>query len=670
MFKPLSLLIHRTPWWGLLLGGLATLALLALFAAPLQVFRLTNQADTPQQRRAIQQEINQAFKNGGLGVAEGVLGAMRDRAQDPERQRELDHALAEIARARGETLDSANEIEQAAREAAQEALEAAQLAAQEALDTARDTLQTVRETREQALEKLREKGLATTSTEQSFDGLINDATHKEQAAQAALEAIIARSRDEAVRQHAAQQPVAPPAVPGNASAPQPPIPPVPPLSPELRENIRHTVAGDMWRAGIGSALILAFIPLFVMLLIAKYFIDRSHRVLAFAQEKNEEAHISDMQRQMTEARLQALQAQVEPHFLYNTLANVQALTEIDPPAANQLVGHLIEYLRAALPKMRESRSTVGQEVERVRAYLSILRMRMGERLEFAIHVHESLLALPFPPMMLPSLVENAIKHGLEPKREGGRIDVLATRVQRGGQERLVLQVKDTGAGLHEHDVQSGSGVGLSNLRERLRALYGADAHFTIEANQPQGVVCTIDIPVLMPEANVSVATGPTTSSLPSVTMPTDNVLVRGFRRAWGVTRKTHGVWAQMLSRLFVILMAVLLVLFFVGFVGVVLGWVPMQVNDLRFDGVEGMALGSLGLLLAFGVLALVVGILLLVLYGMGFLFVGLLIFIPTVILISMVPALSPFILLGLLIYWWVRRKQRSQPTNRSSTEPF
>jgi hypothetical protein len=132
------------------------------------------------------------------------------------------------------------------------------------------------------------------------------------------------------------------------------------LSPDVRDDIRAKVSGDVWRIGIGSALILLFIPLFMMLLIAKYFIGRSRRALAFAEEKNLEAKISDVSRQITEARLQALQAQVEPHFLYNTLANVQALTEIDPPAANAMVGHLIQYLRAALPKMRESTSTIGQ----------------------------------------------------------------------------------------------------------------------------------------------------------------------------------------------------------------------------------------------------------------------------------------------------------------------
>src|SRR6185369_17090856 len=155
------------------------------------------------------------------------------------------------------------------------------------------------------------------------------------------------------------------------------------------------------RIGVGSAMVLAFIPIFIMLLIAKYFIGRSRRATAFAEQKKQEAEVSNVNRQITEARLQALQAQVEPHFLYNTLANVQALTEVDPAQANQMTGHLIQYLRSSLPKMRENTSTVGQEIELVRAYLNILKMRMGERLAFDIDCPTDLNGISFPPMMLP-----------------------------------------------------------------------------------------------------------------------------------------------------------------------------------------------------------------------------------------------------------------------------
>src|SRR5205085_1593361 len=252
----------------------------------------------------------------------------------------------------------------------------------------------------------------------------------------------------------------------------------PPLPPELRSQIHKDVTRDLYRIGVGAALILVFIPIFIVVVVAKFFIDRSRAALRMAELKRKEAEYHRMSQQVTEAKLSALQAQVEPHFLYNTLASVQALTEVDPAKANLMTGHLIQYLRNALPKMRESVSTVGQEVELVRAYLSILQMRMGERLEFTISVPPEVAALPFPPLMLPSLVENAIKHGLEPQREGGSVRIAA---QADG-ERLRLIVADTGRGFGE---TLGSGVGLENIRERLAALYRDSAKLTLEANTPQ-----------------------------------------------------------------------------------------------------------------------------------------------------------------------------------------
>ncbi len=673
MFKPLSLLIFKTPWWGMLLGGVVILLTLVMFALPFQVLRLSESAGTPQEKQAIQFEINQAFKNGGLSVAEGIVSAMKDRSPDPDRKRELERALAEIERARHEVGQAGDEAAQAVREAAMEALDSAHEAAQSALEVAQEARETIEESRQEALQRLRSKGLDVSATEKSLDDLLAAAKAKEAAAQAALDEI-AKSRE---RLRDSAPPSSPPAIniaiPSGAVAttaikidvPALPQPPGAPLAPQMRDSIRATVASGMWRVGVGSALILVFIPLFVMLLIAKFFIDRSHRALAFAEEKEEEAQLSDMRRQMTEARLQALQAQVEPHFLYNTLANVQALTEVDPPAAHRLVGHLIEYLRAALPKMRESSSTVGQEVERVRAYLNILKMRMGERLAFDIRVPEDLLTLPFPPMMLPTLVENAIKHGLEPRREGGRIDLLVKRELRDGQERLLLQVSDTGVGLSEQDVQTGGGVGLSNLRERLRALYGERGRFTLEANEPSGAVATLDLPLQLRASSADA------SQDAGGAMPFVKPAASGWRRVLSATRKTHGMWATVVSRTFIILMLLLVVGFFLGLVGLFTGWLPVQINQFQLDGIEGMAVGSLGLLVAFGALALVVGLLVLLMYGMGFLFAGLLLFIPAAILISLFPVLSPFILIGLVIYWilWKRRRNAMNGHRNSNHRP-
>ena len=466
-------------------------------------------------------------------------------------------------------------------------------------------------------------------------------------------------------------PPAPPAPPASAApvssaapvgpiSPLAPLAPLEPLAPEFRDDIRAKVAGDVWRIGVGSALILSFIPLFIMLIIAKVYIGRSRRALALADRKTEEAEISNVNRQVTEARLQALQAQVEPHFLYNTLANVQALTEVDPPAANQMVGHLIQYLRASLPKMRENSSTVGQEVERVRAYLNILKMRMGARLEFGIDVPDDLLTAPFPPMMLPSLVENAIKHGLEPQREGGRIDVVVARMFTADGDRIRLQVKDTGRGLSDAPIQAGGGVGLTNLRERLTALYGDKAKFTIESNDPKGVVATIELPGTLAAQQAASPSTPARANFIAEPPKT------GWRRAWGAATKTHSAWTRILSAVFVFVMALLAVLFVVGLIALYTGWLPVQMGSSRLGGLEGMALGSVGLLIGFGVAALVAAIVVAVVYGLGFLFAGLLIFIPLIILISLVPALSPFAVVGFAIYWFWWRK-RAKPVVNDAT---
>ena len=389
-----------------------------------------------------------------------------------------------------------------------------------------------------------------------------------------------------------------------------------------------------------------------MLLVAKYLIDRSRRAQAFAEVKKQEAESANVNRQIVEARLQALQAQVEPHFLYNTLANVQALTEVDPPQANKMVGHLIQYLRAALPKMRETTSTVGQEVELVRAYLNILKMRMGERLAFDIVVPAELESIPFPPLMLPSLVENAIKHGLEPQREGGRIDVVAEKTG----EHIRLVVKDTGRGLSEEPLQAGGGIGLSNIRERLQALFGDAAKLTLESNTPRGMIATIEVPTaaitsfgLAMSAAGKVATN---VSKPVETPPS------GFAaRTWWVARKTHRVWLRVLTFTLVSAMILLGVMLLLGLTGVATGLMPLQLGNAQLGGMQGMALGSVALLLAFVALALVAVVLTVVIYGLGMLFAGLLVIVPIIILVSLFPVLAPFVLFGLLVWWLVRRNK-------------
>ena len=192
--------------------------------------------------------------------------------------------------------------------------------------------------------------------------------------------------------------------------------------------------------------------------------------------------------QMLQARLSALQAQIEPHFLFNTLANVRRLYETTPSRGREMLSSLIAYLRAALPSMRSNSSTLGRELDLARSFLTILQMRMGERLQFSIAAEAGLLDAPMPPMVLPTLVENAIKHGLGPLPEGGRIDIRARRADGG----LEIEVRDTGAGF---TATKGSGVGLANTRSRLAGLYGARASLQLSAGQPRGVIATLRLPL-------------------------------------------------------------------------------------------------------------------------------------------------------------------------------
>ena len=200
-----------------------------------------------------------------------------------------------------------------------------------------------------------------------------------------------------------------------------------------------------------------------------------------------EAERHQLEKNMLEARLAVMQAQVEPHFLFNTLANVQHLVETDPPAASRVLESLIRYLRAALPQMREVATTLGRELDMARAYLEIQQVRMGCRLDFHIEVADELKVRPFPPMMLISLVENAIKHGVDPCCETGCITIAAAEVD----GRLKVSVTDTGEGIKP---KKGGGVGLANIRERLKALYGASARLVLEENAPRGVVASIEVP--------------------------------------------------------------------------------------------------------------------------------------------------------------------------------
>ena len=200
------------------------------------------------------------------------------------------------------------------------------------------------------------------------------------------------------------------------------------------------------------------------------------------------------EKELAVARLNLLHAQVEPHFLYNTLASAQHLARTNPPLADEMLGNLITYLRRSLPRTDDAPSTLGDELERVRAYLDIMRLRMGTRLATQIEVPERLLAVPFPTMMLQTLAENAIKHGLEPRTSGGTVWILAN--EEGG--KVSVTVADDGMGFGEQ--RDGTGIGLRNVRERLQLAYGNAAAFSIGSNFPSGVAATIVVPTVKPES--------------------------------------------------------------------------------------------------------------------------------------------------------------------------
>jgi Histidine kinase len=211
-----------------------------------------------------------------------------------------------------------------------------------------------------------------------------------------------------------------------------------------------------------------------------------------AAAATETAESEQLKRQVVEARMAAMQAQVEPHFLFNTLASIDHLIETDPPRASQMQKNLIALLRASMPTMRENHPTahnLGREMAVIRPYLEILKVRMEDRLQTRIEVPEGLLSADFPSMMIQSLVENAIKHGLEPKPEGGLLSVRAEIVH----GKLAVTVADTGLGFGKA-ATAGTGTGLANIRQRLQLLYGNKASMTIAENTPTGTVVTLTVP--------------------------------------------------------------------------------------------------------------------------------------------------------------------------------
>jgi hypothetical protein len=191
--------------------------------------------------------------------------------------------------------------------------------------------------------------------------------------------------------------------------------------------------------------------------------------------------------QTTEARLQMLEAQIEPHFLFNTLANVKRLYQTEPGTGRRMLDNLMRYLQEALPRMREGDHTLGRDVALTEAYLGVQQIRMGSRLSYSVDVSDDLRTVRLPPMVVLTLAENAIKHGLNPLPQGGSLSIRASREG----EQVVVRIADTGRGFAK---TSGGGTGLANVRARLSLAFGDAASLQLRANSPGGVVATIAVP--------------------------------------------------------------------------------------------------------------------------------------------------------------------------------
>ncbi len=220
---------------------------------------------------------------------------------------------------------------------------------------------------------------------------------------------------------------------------------------------------------------------------AGFFWLRERNVLLESDLQARELARLQAEKQSLAAQLRMLQAQIEPHFLFNSLANVAALIETDPKLAGQLLDALIRYLRFSLTRTRAEGGTLGDEVALLTAYLDVLKIRMGQRLAYAFEIAPELMSTAFPPMLLQPLVENAIRHGLEPKVAGGHITVSAERRA----DRLQIAVTDDGLGFAE---TPGEGVGLANIRARIAAIYGSTARLDLRSGVGAGVTATMSLP--------------------------------------------------------------------------------------------------------------------------------------------------------------------------------
>jgi sensor histidine kinase YesM len=242
-----------------------------------------------------------------------------------------------------------------------------------------------------------------------------------------------------------------------------------------------------------SSALMALLPfaLLVSVLMFAIFVNGERRIETETLAARQSEQLASAAQLLAEAKLSALQAQIEPHFLYNTLANVVGLIDTQPAQARHMLERFIDFLRASLAASRAGSATLGAELDMIAAYLDVLAVRMGDRLRYRIEVADECRDIAIAPMLIQPIIENAVAHGLEPKVEGGEIVVRA--FLQGAQ--LCIEISDTGAGLSGAPPKQGGGVGLSNLRARLRSLYDGAAQVQLLENQPCGITVRLMLPL-------------------------------------------------------------------------------------------------------------------------------------------------------------------------------
>ena len=476
-----------TPWWRLIVGGLIVLIAVGLFTLPFDSLRLKQRLTAA----SAQQEFKYAIQKQVLERARSGLIGFRFIADDPVVVREIDDAIADIDRERAApshevTVKSAAELK-ALIDSQQDQIKLGTRALEQAALKLRSNIDSA-----DATDKIEQLATKIEALQENVEQLKELQSHSEAFAPSTDKSVGTKrldGKDDVKVTINLFGKKGQALLDFNGKATVAPVN----FDPETRTLIQSTVGNDTQKFIVGSISFGVLTILFLLMLIARAFAGRAAKgeqraVIAESRERSE-----SYARQLAEARLMVMRAQVEPHFLFNTLAHVQALQEIDPPQAGHMLERLISYLRAAMPTMRETTSTLGREVEVVTAYLDLLKIRMGDRLNYTISVPNELNAISLPPTMIATLVENAIKHGLEPKREGGTIAIQVRQVG----EQIEVLVADNGLGLGGADT-GGTGIGLANTRERLKMLYGDTGELIVEPNAPTGVRALLRVPRVPP----------------------------------------------------------------------------------------------------------------------------------------------------------------------------